>query len=168
MEVLLPLSSKRNVEFTLLDAINDKKESIACAILRHPVYASPEFQGGGQKGFAETTSVLTKFHPDTTPLILAAQRNLYELVKVLVMSGDRIERPHPYLCNCHACIVMADQDQLRYAQRRLNAYKGLSSESYLALANEDPLLEAFKLGREMKQIAKVEKHFKVNMTELVH
>ena len=52
-------------------------------------------------------------------------------------------------------------DSLRHAQSRLNAYRGLASESYISLASIDPILTAFELGRELRDLSGKEKYFKV-------
>ena len=52
-------------------------------------------------------------------------------------------------------------DQLRVANFRLNAYRGLASEAYISLSSEDPFLTAFQLAKELRRLADDEKHFKV-------
>ncbi len=52
-------------------------------------------------------------------------------------------------------------DQLRVANFRLNAYRGLASEAYISLSSDDPFLAAFQLAKELRKLADVEEHFKV-------
>jgi hypothetical protein len=47
----------------------------------------------------------------------------------------------------------------------LNAYRGLASESYISLAAIDPILTAFELGRELRDLSGKEKYFKVTKTK---
>jgi len=63
------------------------------------------------------------------------------------------------MCSCIDCVNNSASDSLRQAQIRLSAYKGLSSEVYIALAYPDPILQAFELGHELRTLAKVERYF---------
>jgi hypothetical protein len=115
-------------------------------------------------------------------LILAAQYNRTEigevnfdrnwllidfiLVQLLLRSGNRITKPHDYHCKCLQCHQKFKFDSLRHAQSRLNAYRGLASESYISLASIDPILTAFELGRELRDLSGKEKYFKVKNHEM--
>jgi hypothetical protein len=48
----------------------------------------------------------------------------------------------------------------------LNAYRGLASESYISLAAIDPILTAFELGRELRDLSGKEKYFKVTKNQI--
>jgi hypothetical protein len=93
--------------------------------------------------------------------MLASQYNRTEIVQMLLLNGDRIEKPHDYNCKCTECLNKFKFDSLRHAQSRLNAYKGLTSESYISLASIDPILTAFELGRELKILSEKESYIKV-------
>ena len=84
------------------------------------------------------------------------------LVQLLLLGGDRITKPHDYHCKCLQCHNKFKFDSLRHAQSRLNAYRGLASESYITLASIDPILTAFELGHELRDLSEKEKYFKVN------
>jgi len=43
------------------------------------------------------------FTDDVTPLILAAQRDKFGVMKLLLQAGFTIERPHPAACFCEIC-----------------------------------------------------------------
>lgn len=47
-------------------------------------------------------------------------------------------------------------DSLRHSRSRLNIYKALASPSLIALSSEDPILTAFRLGWELKELSKVQ------------
>ena len=83
------------------------------------------------------------------------------LVQLLLRNGHRITKPHDYHCTCLQCHQKFKFDSLRHAQSRLNAYRGLASESYISLASLDPILTAFELGRELRDLSSKEKYFKV-------
>ena len=93
--------------------------------------------------------------------MLASQYNRTEIVQMLLLNGDRIEKPHEFHCKCQECTNRFKFDSLRHAQSRLNAYRGLSSESYISLASIDPILTAFEIGHELRILSEKEKYFKV-------
>jgi hypothetical protein len=64
-------------------------------------------------------------------------------------------------CQCQECRSRRKFDELRVANFRLNAYRGLASEAYIALSTEDPFMSAFQLGKELKKLSYKEVHFKV-------
>lgn len=82
-------------------------------------------------------------------------------MQLLIRHGHRITKPHDYHCTCLQCHQKFKFDSLRFAQSRLNAYRGLASESYISLASLDPILTAFELGRELRDLSGKEKYFKV-------
>ena len=95
--------------------------------------------------------------------MLASQYNRTEIVQILLINGDRITKPHDFHCKCNECFNRFKFDSLRHAQSRLNAYRGLASESYISLASIDPILTAFELGHELRMLSAKEKYFKVNI-----
>ncbi|CAF3201574.1 unnamed protein product [Rotaria socialis] len=101
----------------------------------------------------------SQFSSDITPIILAAQYNRLPTVHYLLTHGERIKKPHLSMCSCDECIESAASDSFRQAQVRLSAYKGLSSEVYIALAYRDPILQAFELSHELRTSAKTEYYF---------
>ncbi|MED6235317.1 Short transient receptor putative channel 5 [Ataeniobius toweri] len=62
------------------------------------------------------------------------------------------------------CIL--EVDSLRHSRSRLNIYKALASPSLIALSSEDPILTAFRLGWELKELSKVENEFRQEYEEL--
>ena len=80
---------------------------------------------------------------------------------MLLLTGDRIVKPHDFQCKCNECSNKFKFDSLRLAQSRLNAYRGLASESYISLASMDPIQTAFELGSELRSLSIKEKYFKV-------
>uniref|UniRef100_A0A8B9NT40 Transient receptor potential cation channel subfamily C member 5 n=1 Tax=Accipiter nisus TaxID=211598 RepID=A0A8B9NT40_9AVES len=107
-----------------------------------------------------------KFTPDITPIMLAAHTNNYEIIKLLVQRRVTIPRPHQIRCNCVECVSSSEVDSLRHSRSRLNIYKALASPSLIALSSEDPILTAFRLGWELKELSKVENEFKAEYEEL--
>ena len=155
----------------LLLAIYLGHTQIAELILKHPKYKvlnEKKFVNEDTDSFWQTpSSDDAQFSPDITPLILASQYNRTEIVQILLIGGDRITKPHNYHCKCNECSNKFKFDSLRHAQSRLNAYRGLASESYISLASVDPILTAFELGRELRSLSGKEKYFKVKFIQTV-
>uniref|UniRef100_A0A6Q2ZG12 Transient receptor ion channel domain-containing protein n=1 Tax=Esox lucius TaxID=8010 RepID=A0A6Q2ZG12_ESOLU len=108
----------------------------------------------------------SEFTPDITPVILAAHTNNYEIIKLLVQRKVTIPRPHQIRCDCVECVSSSEVDSLRHSRSRLNIYKALASPSLIALSSEDPILTAFRLGWELKELSKVENEFRQEYEEL--
>ncbi|XP_036443997.1 short transient receptor potential channel 5-like [Colossoma macropomum] len=108
----------------------------------------------------------SEFTPDITPIMLAAHTNNYEIIKLLVQRKVTIPRPHQIRCDCVECVSSSEVDSLRHSRSRLNIYKTLASPSLIALSSEDPILTAFRLGWELKELSKVENEFRQEYEEL--
>ena len=52
-------------------------------------------------------------------------------------------------------------DPLMHSLSIINAYRALSSEAYISLTSQDPILTAFLLTKELFQLSHTEKEFKV-------
>ncbi|XP_060682915.1 transient receptor potential cation channel subfamily C member 2b [Hemiscyllium ocellatum] len=102
----------------------------------------------------------SRFAPGVTPLTLACQKNLFEIVDLLMKKGHIIPNPHKISCSCPECLNARQYDMLKFSLSRINTYKGLASRPYLSIASEDAMLSAFKLSRELKQLSKKEPEFK--------
>uniref|UniRef100_A0A3B1K8V7 Transient receptor potential cation channel subfamily C member 5 n=1 Tax=Astyanax mexicanus TaxID=7994 RepID=A0A3B1K8V7_ASTMX len=111
-------------------------------------------------------SQFSEFTPDITPIMLAAHTNNYEIIKLLVQRKVTIPRPHQIRCDCVECVSSSEVDSLRHSRSRLNIYKTLASPSLIALSSEDPILTAFRLGWELKELSKVENEFRQEYEEL--
>jgi len=55
-----------------------------------------------------------------------------QVVMALLLKHETIERPHRCHCLCEDCHTQANNDELKFARSRLNAYRALASEAYLA------------------------------------
>jgi len=100
------------------------------------------------------------FTPEITPLILAAHRNNYEILKILLDRGAALPMPHDIRCGCNDCITSSAQDSLRHSMARINSYKALASPSLIALSSSDPILTVFELSDELKTLAYEEQEFR--------
>uniref|UniRef100_A0A2C9LC42 DH domain-containing protein n=1 Tax=Biomphalaria glabrata TaxID=6526 RepID=A0A2C9LC42_BIOGL len=152
----------------VLQAIDSGATNIAEITLRHPRYleASKRMRRMGDvEGFFKPERG-SQFPSYVTPLILAAQKNEYPIVQLLLQRGESIIRPHKFGCGCQECINKQKFDQLRSAKCRLDAYMGLASEAYVSLYSKDPFLTAFELAQELRQLADSEVFFKKEYTDL--
>jgi hypothetical protein len=117
-----------------------------------------------------SNSIDSQFSPDITPLQLACslanQSNRFKIVQLLFDKGHRIEKPHELKCKCSECLNRFKFDSFRHAQSRLNSYKGLTSEIYITLVSEDPIITCFNLRKEVLSLAKKENMFKVNIFKI--
>ncbi|XP_052674210.1 short transient receptor potential channel 7-like [Crassostrea angulata] len=169
VELLLRHSNISNIHEALLHAISKGHEHIAECILKHPRYIEikPKNKRIGETDhFFNQTKEDSPFSSDITPLILAAERNQIEIVQLLLLRGEKINKPHHYYCNCQECSNKLEFDELRLAKTRLNAYKGLASCTYISLTSEDPVLTAFDLARELRYVSTIEKSFKTEYLAL--
>ena len=94
MELLLDLCNCQNIQQAVLQAISDNHSSEAELILRHPSYMQicrKRKRLGDTDGFFKT-EVESQFSTDMTPLNLAAQKNNFEIVKLLLQRGDTIQK----------------------------------------------------------------------------
>lgn len=101
-----------------------------------------------------------------TPLMLAAQYNQFNTVRLLLARGETIQEPHLYTCKCEMCSGAPDYDELRHAQTRLTTFRALCSEAYIGYTSTDPILTAFERSQQMMKLALSEKKFRVSDSSL--
>ncbi|XP_050457755.1 transient receptor potential protein [Cataglyphis hispanica] len=120
----------------------------------------------GQPYSWEVADASSNFTPDITPLILAAHKNNYEILKLLLDRGATLPIPHDARCGCDECVTSSEQDSLRHSQSRINAYRALTSSSLIALSSKDPLLTAFELSWELRRLSRMEQEFRSQYNEM--
>ncbi|XP_070179708.1 short transient receptor potential channel 7-like isoform X2 [Littorina saxatilis] len=168
IEMLLEHCNSQNIQQAVLQAISEDHTSIAELMLKHPCFIEicrKRKRLGDTDGFFKT-EVESQFSTDMTPLNLAAQKNNYAIVQLLLQRGETIQNPHKFSCGCMECRNRTKFDQLRMANFRLNAYRGLASEAYISLSSEDPFLTGFHLAKELRRLSDDEKHFKKQYQDL--
>lgn len=107
------------------------------------------------------------FTCDVTPLILAAHKNNYEIIKLILDRGiSAIPSPHDARCGCKTCRLARMEDHLRHSRSRINAYRALASPSLIALSSKDPILTAFELSWQLRRLSFLEPEFKTEYLEL--
>ncbi|XP_037094495.1 transient receptor potential-gamma protein-like [Pollicipes pollicipes] len=106
------------------------------------------------------------FTPEITPLIMAAQRNNYEVLKLLLDRGATLPLPHDVKCGCDECVLSQQQDGLRHSRSRITAYQALACPSLICLSSRDPILSAFELSAELRKLSSIDTEFKTEYVGL--
>ncbi|XP_075153159.1 transient receptor potential cation channel gamma [Haematobia irritans] len=120
----------------------------------------------GNHSWESSPEETSTFTPDITPLILAAHRDNYEIIKILLDRGAVLPMPHDVRCGCDECVQSRQEDSLRHSRSRINAYRALASPSLIALSSKDPILTAFELSWELRRLSFLEHEFKNEYQEL--
>ncbi|KAG4074110.1 hypothetical protein HA402_014315 [Bradysia odoriphaga] len=147
----------------LLQAINAEFVEAVELLLEHEELIHVENEPYSWQKVEMNTSMFT---PDITPLVLAAHRNNYEILKILLDRGATIPMPHDIRCGCDDCIRLSSEDSLRHSLSRVNEYRALASPSLIALSSNDPLLTAFQLSWELRNLAFSEQECKTEYLDL--
>ncbi|XP_040022756.2 short transient receptor potential channel 1 [Gasterosteus aculeatus] len=103
---------------------------------------------------------------DVAPVILAAHRNNYEILTMLLKQDISLPRPHAVGCECTLCNAKNKKDSLRHSRFRLDIYRCLASPSLIMLTEEDPILRAFELSADLKELSLVEVEFRNDYDDL--
>ncbi|RWS15299.1 transient receptor potential ion channel subfamily C trp-like protein, partial [Dinothrombium tinctorium] len=147
----------------LLHAINEEYVEAVEMLLEHEERVHKPGMPYSWEKIDHDVSTYTK---DITPLILAAHRDNYEILKLLLDRGATLPLPHDVKCGCEECITATNEDCLKYSRSRIHAYRALCSPSLIALSSRDPILTAFQLSWELRRLHKVEMEFAVEYGEL--
>ncbi|XP_062289634.1 short transient receptor potential channel 2-like [Scomber scombrus] len=102
----------------------------------------------------------SQFAPGVTPLTLACQKDLYDIVTMLTLKGHGIPWPHKMSCACLECRNGRQYDLLKFSLSRINTYRGIASRAYLSITSDDAMLSAFSLSRELRKLSQKEPEFK--------
>uniref|UniRef100_A0A0A9WXN9 Transient-receptor-potential-like protein n=1 Tax=Lygus hesperus TaxID=30085 RepID=A0A0A9WXN9_LYGHE len=148
---------------SLLQAINVGFVEAVELLLEHEELVHKDGEPYSWEMVDVNTSVFT---PDMTPLILAAHRNNYEILKILLDRGATLPMPHDVRCGCAECIKESDEDPLRFSASRINQYRALASPCLIALSSSDPILTAFELSWDLRNLAFSEQESKTEYMEL--
>ncbi|XP_020789241.1 short transient receptor potential channel 2-like [Boleophthalmus pectinirostris] len=102
----------------------------------------------------------SQFAPGVTPLTLACQKDLYDIVTMLTQKGHGIPWPHKISCACLECRNGRQYDLLKFSLSRINTYRGIASRAYLSITSDDAMLSAFSLSKELRMLSQKEPEFK--------
>ncbi|XP_023236287.1 transient receptor potential-gamma protein-like [Centruroides sculpturatus] len=162
---LIEILLKHNIRTgeSLLHAINEEYVEAVEILLQHEEKIHTNDQ---PYSWEMVNREIATFTPDITPLILAAHKDNYEILKLLLDRGASLPLPHDVRCGCNDCVVSIEEDCLRHSQSRINAYRALTSPSLITLSSRDPIITGFELSWELKKLCSMEKEFKSEYTEL--
>ncbi|RZF48961.1 hypothetical protein LSTR_LSTR003037 [Laodelphax striatellus] len=147
----------------LLHAINAEFVEAVELLLEHEEIIHKE---GDPYSWERADPITATFTPDITPLMLAAHKNNYEILKILLDRGATLPMPHDVRCGCDVCIRDSNEDSLRHSMSRVNEYRALASPSLIALSSNDPILTAFQLSWDLRNLAFTEQEVKSEYMEL--
>ncbi|CAL1277107.1 unnamed protein product [Larinioides sclopetarius] len=159
--VQLLIYSQVETKDALLHAINEEFVEAVELLLEHEEHH--HVKGAPHEAIDRDIATFT---PDITPLILAAHRDNYEIIKILLDRDIRIPQPHEVRCGCADCVKSSCEDSLRHSRSRINSYRALASPSLIALSSKDPILSAFELSWELRRLSFMEQEFKNEYQEL--
>ncbi|XP_022108366.1 short transient receptor potential channel 5-like [Acanthaster planci] len=100
------------------------------------------------------------FHPDLTPIVLAAHHNNYLILKTLLKYGAVIPDPDS------SDFQRTEKHTLQRSVGTLNVYRALSSGYYISLTAPDPIGHAFTLSSKLGEMSNQEYEFRAEYTEL--
>ena len=101
------------------------------------------------------------FSSDITPLILAAQLEHYDVIRLLLKRGYVIDKIHAPNCFCkEKCENKVFGEGLDQSIARINTFRALASPAYICQTSSDPILTAFELSKELREISEIEREFK--------
>ncbi|XP_013171664.1 PREDICTED: transient receptor potential protein [Papilio xuthus] len=161
--IKLLLASGIKVKDALLHAIKEEYVEAVELLLQ---WEEEHHVPGEPYSWESVDSSAATFTVDITPLILAAHRNHYEILKILLDRGATLPVPHDVKCGCDECVKSQQEDSLRHSQARINAYRALTAPSLIALSSADPLLTAFQLSWELGRLSRMETEFRVEYKAL--
>ncbi|CAH8586750.1 unnamed protein product [Schistosoma curassoni] len=153
---------KLDLKDCILHAINEDNV-IAVEIILHA-----QAERGGKKNLRGLLGRFqsSSFTPDINGIILAAHRDNYVILKLLLDRGDRIYKPHDLRCACNICTQARRENGLQHSTLRINTYRALTSPSFIILTSSDPILTAFELSWELKKLGELENEFRTEYEEL--
>ncbi|XP_065212607.1 transient receptor potential protein-like [Planococcus citri] len=161
----LLLEAGIQVKDALLHAINEEYVDGVEILLQWEEKSHIEGQPYSWESVDKSSSGFTI---DITPVILAAHKNNYEILKLLLDRGATLPVTHDVRCGCDECVSSKEQDSLRHSQSRINAYKALTSPSLICLSSRDPLLTSIELYAELKRLELTEAEFRVEYNAMRH
>ncbi|XP_033123673.1 short transient receptor potential channel 4-like [Anneissia japonica] len=153
---------KRNTE--MLKILIDYKVNVRDSLLRA---VDAEYLEGveiicefaditSNKAILEVSSRNGDFHPIITPLVHAAHLNNYHIIKVLLKHGSEICSPTKW--------EEEEDYTLESCISTYEIYRALSSPAYISLTAFDPINEAFRLSKRLKEL----KYWRVEFGDEFH
>lgn len=89
-----------------------------------------------------------------------------ELVHLTWVPYPIINHIIKYSCGCEECVRLTAEDSLRHSLSRVNIYRALCSPSLICLTSNDPIITAFQLSWELRNLALTEQECKSEYMDL--
>ncbi|XP_037071610.1 short transient receptor potential channel 4-like [Pollicipes pollicipes] len=157
---LLLKQPKIELADTVLYAVQDNQIRLVHLLLDKLAEDDPD-----QEFFGYETS--SRFTPDMTPLILAAQADHYDMVRFLMARGHKIVKPHPPDCFCPLeCASRLSGEDLVKSYHRVQTYQAMASPSYIVQSSPDPIYTCFALHSELGRNIHMEREFRTLYEEI--
>lgn len=154
-----------------LCAVENDRDKLCEIYLAHEMYSLPVNMEGNKKKNGNVQKTQSEGPKSVQAmlreaLIIAACRNNFLIVKMLMVRGVTLDIPHEYLCLCKACSESRNADFMTFTNNRLDAFRAIASPAYIALTEPDPIMAAFLLSDKFRKTAEIETEYKQVYFEL--
>ena len=151
------LNHESKLEESLLKAVQEENLEVVEVLIDHylQLFNLEELYENSSSATQATQQSSRKTPINFLPLVVAAHLGNYDVLKLFISKGFKLERPHDVLCKCEQC----QEDYFRQSQKRLDIYRAMANPMWISLTGSDPFLTAFKLSKDLKSSAKQEDEF---------
>lgn len=158
------LNHESKLEESLLKAVQEGDLEVVEVLIDHylQLFSLEELYENSSTVSQATPHSSRKTPVNFLPLVVAAHLGNYDVLKLFISKGFKLERPHDVLCKCEQC----QEDYFRQSQKRLDIYRAMANPMWISLTGSDPFLTAFKLSKDLKSSAKQEDEFEKDYLSL--
>lgn len=151
------LNHERKLEESLLKAVQEENLQVIEVLIDHylQLFNLEDLYENSLSSISETARDSRKTPVNFLPLVVAAHFGNYDVLKLFISKGFKLEKPHDVLCKCNHC----EEDYFRQSQKRLDVYRAMANPMWISLTGSDPFLTAFKLSQDLKSSAKQEDEY---------
>ncbi|XP_068670229.1 uncharacterized protein [Montipora foliosa] len=151
------LNHESKLEESLLKTVQEENLEVVEVLIDHylQLFNLEELYENSSSVSQATPQSSRKTPVNFLPLVVAAHLGNYDVLKLFISKGFKLERPHDVLCKCEQC----QEDYFRQSQKRLDIYRAMADPMWISLTGRDPFLTAFKLSKDLKSSAKQEDEF---------
>lgn len=148
------LNHETKLEETLLKGVQEGNLQVIEVLIDHYLHVF-NVESLYESSVSENSRSACNTPVNFLPLVVAAHLGNYDVLKLFISKGFKLEKPHDLLCKCENC----EQDYFRQSQKRLDVYRAMANPMWISLTGSDPFLTAFKLSKDLKSSAKQEDEF---------
>lgn len=156
------LNHESKLEESLMKAVQEENLEVVEVLIDHylQLYNLEELYENSAS--SQATQPSRKTPVNFLPLVIAAHLGNYDVLKLFISKGFKLDTPHDVLCKCEHC----QEDYFRQSQKRLDIYRAMANPMWISLTGNDPFLTAFKLSKDLKSSAKQEDEFEKDYLSL--